>query len=242
MEIFKSRTALMVGEDGIKKLNNANILLFGLGGVGSYAFEGLIRAGITRVTVVDSDEYSETNINRQLYATTKTIGKLKTKVASERAKEINPNAQILEVNRFILPSNISDIDFTLYDYVIDAIDTVSTKVEIAKICYENGINLISSMGTGNKLDPTLFKVADIKKTKVCPLCKVMRKLLKENGVEKLKVVYSEEEPVKINYDENSDKKGAGYAPASISFVPSVAGLIIAGEVIKDLIKGSKGND
>ena len=242
MKSLYSRTALIIGESGIEKLNNSNVLLFGLGGVGSYVFEGLIRAGIKRITVVDNDEYSETNMNRQLYATTSTIGKLKTAVASDRAKEINPSAQVLEINQFVLPGNLGDINFSMYDYVIDAIDTVSAKVEIAKICHEKGVNLISCMGTGNKLDPTLFKVADIKQTKVCPLCKVMRKLLKENGVDKLKVVYSEEEPIKANYSDDSDKKGSNYAPASISFVPSVAGLIIAGEVIKDLIKGSKEND
>ncbi len=236
MEKIYSRTSLMVGENGIKKLNNSNILLFGLGGVGSYVFEALIRGGIKNVTVVDSDEYSETNLNRQLYATLTTVGKKKTEVAFNRAMEINPEIKVTEINRFVLPGAIDDIDFSFYDYVIDAIDTVSAKLEIAKKCNEKGVKLISSMGTGNKLDSTLFKVSDIKQTKVCPLCKVMRKLLKENGIDKLKVVYSEEEPIKINYNENAEKKGSNFAPASISFVPSVAGLIIAGEVIKDLLK------
>ena len=237
MEKMYNRTALLVGEKGIEKLNNSNVLLFGLGGVGSYTFEALIRAGIRKITVVDNDVYSETNLNRQLYATLSTVGKLKTEVAKERAKEIDVNVIVNTINRFVLPGAIDDIDFSSFDYVIDAIDTVSGKLEIAKKCNEKGVQLISSMGTGNKLDPTLFKVADIKQTKVCPLCKVMRKLLKENGIDNLKVVYSEEEPIKINYDTDAEKKGNNFAPSSISFMPSVAGLIIAGEVIKDLVKG-----
>ena len=236
MEKMYSRTALLVGENGIEKLNNSNVLLFGLGGVGSYTFEALIRSGIRKITVVDNDVYSETNLNRQLYATLSSVNKLKTEVAKERANEIDEKIEVKTINRFVLPNSIDDIDFSSYDYVIDAIDTVSGKLEIAKKCNEKGVKLISSMGTGNKLDPTLFKVADIKQTKVCPLCKVMRKLLKENGIDKLKVVYSEEEPIKIKYDNNAEKKGSNFAPSSISFMPSVAGLIIAGEVIKDLVK------
>ena len=236
MEKMYSRTALLVGESGIEKLNNSNVLLFGLGGVGSYTFEALIRSGIRKITVVDNDVYSETNLNRQLYATLSSVNKLKTEVAKERANEIDEKIEVKTINRFVLPNSIDDIDFSSYDYVIDAIDIVSGKLEIAKKCNEKGVKLISSMGTGNKLDPTLFKVADIKQTKVCPLCKVMRKLLKENGIDKLKVVYSEEEPIKINYDNNAEKKGSNFAPSSISFMPSVAGLIIAGEVIKDLVK------
>ena len=237
-----SRTALLIGKSGIKKLNNSKVLLFGLGGVGSYTFEALIRAGIKNITVVDNDRYSETNLNRQLYATISTVNKLKTEVAIERAKEINPDISVKTINRFVLQGNIDDIDFSLYDYVVDAIDTVSAKLEIAKKCNEKGIKLISSMGTGNKLKPTLLKFSDIKQTKVCPLCKVMRKLLKENEIENLKVVYSEEEPIKINYDTSDEKKGSNFAPSSISFMPSVAGLIIASEVIKDLLKEGINND
>ncbi len=236
MEKRYSRTALLIGENKIEKLNSSNVALFGLGGVGSYVFEGLIRAGVKTITVVDNDVYSESNLNRQLYATKNTIGKLKTEVCCSRAKEIDESIVVNAINRFVLPGEIDDIDFSKFDYVIDAVDTISAKLEIIKKCKEKGVKIISSMGTGNKLDATLFKVADIKETKVCPLSKVMRKLLKENNIDSLKVVYSEEQPVKIESGENLEKKGERVAPGSISFVPSVAGLIISGEVIKDLIK------
>ena len=242
MEKLYNRTALMVGEKGIKKLNSFKVALFGLGGVGSYVFEGLIRAGIKNITIIDNDVYSETNLNRQLYATLSTVGKFKTEVAKSRAKDINPEIEVEVINRFVLPNEIEDIDFSLFDYVIDAIDTVSGKLEIIKKCKEKGVPIISAMGTGNKMDATCFKVADIKDTKVCPLCRVIRKLLKERGIDSLKVVYSEEEPISINYNEQSEKKGKAYAPSSISFVPSVAGLIIAGEVVKDLLKKEYDND
>ncbi len=232
-----SRTSLMIGEEGINKLNKSHVALFGIGGVGSYVFEGLIRAGVKEITVIDNDVYSETNLNRQLYATLSTIGKSKTLVASERAKEINPEIKVNIINRFVLPGEIDDIDFSKFDYVVDAIDTISGKLEIIKKCKEYGVLIISSMGTGNKMDATRFKVSDIKDTKVCPLCKVMRKLLKENNIDGLKVVYSEEQPISVNYSEGDEKKGKNYAPSSISYVPAVAGLIISGEVIKELIKG-----
>ena len=238
MEKMYSRTSLMIGEDGVKKLNSAKIALFGLGGVGSYAFEGLIRAGIKNITVIDNDVYSESNLNRQLYATLSSIGKNKTEVAKLRALEINPEIKVETINKFVLPGEIEDIDFSRYDYVIDAIDTISGKLEIIKKCKAHGVPIISSMGTGNKMDATCFKIADIKDTKVCPLCKVMRKLLKENNIDGLKVLYSEEKPLTIEHNEQSDKKGNSYAPSSISYVPAVAGLIISGEVIKDLIKGN----
>ena len=226
----------MIGEDGINKLNNSHVALFGLGGVGSYVFEGLIRAGIKEITVIDNDVYSITNLNRQLYATLSTVGESKTLVASKRAKEINPEIKINIINRFVLPGEIEDINFSKFDYVVDAIDTISGKLEIIKKCKEYGVPVISSMGTGNKMDATCFKVADIKDTKVCPLCKVMRKLLKENNIDGLKVVYSEEQPITVNYSDSDEKKGNNYAPSSISYVPAVAGLIISGEVIKDLVK------
>ncbi len=235
MEKMYSRTALMVGEEGVKKLNSANVALFGLGGVGSYVFEGLIRAGIKNITVIDNDVYSETNLNRQLYATLSTVGKSKTEVAKNRAKEINAEIKVEAINKFVLPGEIDDIDFSVFNYVVDAIDTISGKLEIIKKCKEYGVPVISSMGTGNKMDATCFKVADIKDTKVCPLCKVMRKLLKENNIDGLKVVYSEEQPRTVNYSDSDEKKGNNYAPSSISYVPAVAGLIISGEVIKDLL-------
>ncbi|MBO5927014.1 MAG: tRNA threonylcarbamoyladenosine dehydratase [Clostridia bacterium] len=230
-----SRTALMLGDEAIKKLNSMHVAVFGLGGVGSYVVEGLVRGGIGKLTLIDSDVYKESNLNRQLFATVSNLGKLKTEVAKVRVKEINPNCEVNVIERFVLPGRIDDVDFSLFDYVVDAIDTVSGKLEIIKKCKENQVLIISSMGTGNKLNPTEFKVSDIKSTKVCPLCKVMRKLLKENGIESLKVVYSEEEPVKATKLLLSDENGKPI-PASISFVPSVAGLIIAGEVIKDLLK------
>ena len=236
MQNIFNRTALMIGEKAVEKLNNCHVAVFGLGGVGSYVVEGLIRGGIGNITLIDSDVYKETNINRQLYATKSTINKLKVDVAESRIKEINENVRVNKINKFILPNNVDDIDFTKFDYVVDAIDTITAKLEIIKKCKRHGVSIISSMGTGNKIDATCFKVSDIKNTKVCPLCKVMRKLLKDNGIDSLKVVYSEEQPIEINYPENAEKKGNNYAPSSISFVPSVAGLIISGEVIKDLIK------
>ncbi len=236
MEKRYLRTALLIGENKIEKLNSSHVALFGLGGVGSYVFEGLIRAGVKTITVIDNDVYSKSNLNRQLYATKSTIGKLKTEVCGSRAKEIDESIVVNSINRFVLPGEIDDIDFSKFDYVIDAIDTISAKLEIIKKCKERGVKIISSMGTGNKLDATLFKVADIKETKVCPLSKVMRKLLKENNIDSLKVVYSEEQPIKVEGLENVEKKGERVAPGSISYVPAVAGLIISGEVIKDLIK------
>ncbi len=236
MENIYSRTALLIGENGINKLNSSHVALFGLGGVGSYVFEGLIRAGVKEITVFDCDCYSETNLNRQLYATKNTIGKLKTEVALARANEINEKIIVHTINDFVLPGKIDGVDFTKFDYVVDAIDTISGKLEIIKKCKRYGVKVISAMGTGNKLDATLFKIADIKDTKVCPLAKVMRKLLKENGIESLKVLYSEEQPKKLENIENVEKKGNSTVPATISYVPAVAGLIISGEVIKDLIK------
>ncbi len=236
MQNIFNRTALMIGEDKVKKLNSSHVAVFGLGGVGSYAVEGLIRGGIENITIIDNDFYKESNINRQLYATKSTLNRLKIDVTEERIKDINDKVKVNKINKFVLFGEIDDIDFTKFDYVVDAVDTVSAKLEIIKKCKQAEVPLISSMGTGNKMDATCFKVSDIKNTKVCPLCKVMRKLLKDNGIDSLKVVYSEEQPIEINYPENADKKGKNYAPSSISFVPSVAGLIISGEVIKDLIK------
>ena len=236
MQNIFNRTALLIGENGVEKLNNSHVAVFGLGGVGSYVVEGLIRGGIENITLIDNDVYKETNINRQLYATKSTINKLKVDATEERILDINDKVKVNKINKFVLAGEIDDIDFSKFDYVVDAIDTITAKLEIIKKCKKLGVPIISSMGTGNKMDATCFKVSDIKNTKVCPLCKVMRKLLKENGIDSLKVVYSEEQPIDINYPEDAEKKGNNYAPSSISFVPSVAGLIISGEVIKDLIK------
>ncbi len=225
MEIF-SRTERLIGKDALEKLNNANVIVFGLGGVGSYTTEALARAGIGKMTVVDKDTVDITNINRQLYALNSTIGKSKAEIAKERILDINPNCEVTALQKMYLPENADEFNLSQYDYIIDAIDNVTAKIDLAVKSQELGIPMIASMGTGNKLDPTLFKVSDIFKTSVCPLCKVMRSKLKKLGVKKLKVVYSEEMP----------RKDGERTPASISFVPPVAGLIIAGETIKDIIK------
>jgi len=227
-----SRTELLIGEKGIKKLHTAKVAIFGIGGVGSFAVEALARVGIGNFILVDNDKVSESNINRQLIATNSTIGKLKVEVAKQRILDINPNAKVEIYPEFFMPGNSKIIDKTI-TYIVDAIDTVTAKIELVMQAENFGIPIISSMGTGNKLDATRFEVADLYKTSVCPLAKVMRKELKARGIKKLKVVYSKEEPIKI---EKNGEIGKKRVPASISYVPSVAGLIIAGEVIKDIIK------
>lgn len=230
-----SRTEMLIGKESIEKLNKAKVALFGIGGVGSFVLEALVRAGISNFILVDNDKVCVSNLNRQLIATTKTIGRYKTEVAKERILEINPNVQIETYEEFFLPETTGILDETI-DYIIDCIDTITGKIELVVRANKLNIPIISSMGTGNKLDPTKFEVSDIYKTSVCPLAKVMRKELKSRGIQKLKVVYSKEEPIQpeiINNQENNTKK---QTPGSISFVPSVAGLIIAGEVIKDIIK------
>ena len=227
-----SRTELLIGKEGIKKLQNSKVAVFGIGGVGSYVIEGLARAGIGSFILVDKDIVDETNINRQIIATTKTIGKPKAEVAKQRILEINPNAKVEAFVKFFMPDSIGIIDDSI-DYIVDCVDTVTAKIEIIMRAKKHNIPVISSMGTGNKLDPTRFEIADIYSTSICPLAKVMRKELKQRGIDSLKVVYSKEEPIKTNcFDEETKKQ----IPASISFVPSVAGLIIAGEVIKNIIK------
>ncbi len=229
-ENFYSRTELLIGTDGIEKLKNSNIWLFGAGGVGSYCAEALIRAGIGNLTVVDGDTVNITNINRQIIATHKTIGRPKVDVLSERALDINPEINFTAIHRFYLPDNSHEFDFSGADYVIDAIDTVSAKLDIIERCDKLNIKVISSMGTGNKLDNTKFEICDIYKTHTDPLAKVMRRELKARKVKSLNVVYSTAEPKKITYDSNSRPP-----VASISYVPSVGGLIIAGKVIDDIL-------
>lgn len=224
MDIF-SRTERLIGNDGLLKLQNSNIIIFGLGGVGSYTAEALARSGVGKMTVVDKDTVDITNINRQLYALHSTVGKPKAEVAKARILDINPKCEITAIQKMYLPENSEEFNLLQYDYIIDAIDNVTAKIDLAVKAEQLGIPIISSMGTGNKLDPTAFKVSDIYKTSVCPLCRVMRTQLKKRGVKKLKVVYSEEMP----------KTDGERTPASISFVPPAAGLIIAGEVIKDII-------
>lgn len=224
MDIF-SRTERLIGEDALRKLQNSNIIIFGLGGVGSYTAEALARSGIGKMTVVDKDTVDITNINRQLYALHSTVGKPKAEVAKARILDINPECEITAIQKMYLPENSEDFVLSQYDYIIDAIDNVTAKIDLAVKSEQLGIPIISSMGTGNKLDPAAFKVSDIYKTSVCPLCRVMRTQLKKRGVKKLKVVYSEEMP----------KTDGARTPASISFVPPAAGLIIAGEVINNII-------
>ena len=220
-----SRTELLIGKENVEKIHKAKVAIFGLGGVGSFVLEGLVRAGVENFVLVDKDEVDITNINRQILATHKTVGKPKVGVAKERILEINPNVKVEIHQEFFMPETEGILDDSI-TYIIDAVDTVTAKIELVVRANKLNIPIISSMGTGNKLDPTKFEVTDIFKTSVCPLAKVMRKELKARGIKKLKVVYSKEEPIK-----NTAK-----VPASISFVPSVAGLIIAGEVIKDIIK------
>ena len=232
MDMRFSRTQMLLGEDAMKKLKDSHIIIFGIGGVGGFALEALARCGVGNIDIVDSDVVSESNINRQIYALENTVGKYKVDVATERIKQINPDVIVKAFTTFYLPENSGEFDFQKYDYIIDAVDTVTAKIDLAVNASKANVPIISSMGTGNKLDPTMFEVADIYKTSVCPLARVMRRELKERGIKKLKVVYSKEEPVKSGcFDENNK-----VIPASISFVPSVAGLIIAGEVIKDIIK------
>ncbi len=230
------RLQTLIGTKEFEKLKNSHVAVFGLGGVGSYTVEALCRCGIEKLTLVDNDIYTKSNINRQLYATNSTIGKKKIEVAIDRVKDINPNCEVVGIDAFILPNAELDIDFSKFDYIVDAIDTISGKLELIKKSKEYGVPIICSMGTGNKLDERAFKVTDISKTKVCPLCKVMRRLLKENDIENVKVVYSEEEPILPKEEGLLEKKGNGFSPSSISFVPAVAGLMLASEVVKDLLK------
>jgi tRNA A37 threonylcarbamoyladenosine dehydratase len=237
-----SRTELLLGNEKLNSLKDKKVAIFGLGGVGSFVTEGISRCGIGNFILVDNDEISPSNINRQLYALQSTVGRKKTELAKERILDINPQANIETYNIFYLPETANQFDFTQYDYVVDAIDTVSGKLMLVEQAKEAGVPIISSMGAGNKLDPTAFKVADIYKTNVCPLAKVMRRELKKRGIDKLKVVYSEEMPLTPIEDEedvsvvpeDSSHAKRRQTPGSTAFVPSVVGLIIAGEVIKDI--------
>lgn len=244
-----SRTEILLGEVAMKKLKDSTVAIFGIGGVGSYVAEALARSGVGKFVLFDDDKVCLTNINRQLIATRKTIGRKKVEVMAERILDINPNAEV-EINAcFYLPENADEYDFSKYSYIVDAVDTVTAKLELIMRAEEKNIPIISSMGAGNKLDPTQFEVSDIYKTSVCPLAKVMRHELKKRGIKKLKVVYSKEMPIKPMDDNSMSCKvncicppGATRKctdrraiPGSVSFVPSVAGLIIASEVVKDLI-------
>ncbi len=243
-----SRTQLLFGAEGMDRLKEKTVAVFGIGGVGGYAVEAMVRSGIERFVLVDDDKVCLTNLNRQLIATRKTVGKYKTDVMKERILEINPNAQVEVRQCFFLPENADEFDFSQYDYVIDAVDTVTAKLEIIMRAKKEGVPVISCMGAGNKLDPTKFQVADIYKTTICPLARVMRRECKKRGIKNLKVVYSTEPAMRPLEDMSISCRnhcicppGAAHKcterrdiPGSTAFVPSVAGLILAGEVIKDL--------
>ncbi|MBP5743330.1 MAG: tRNA threonylcarbamoyladenosine dehydratase [Oscillospiraceae bacterium] len=245
-----SRTQLLLGQDAMEKLSRCRVAVFGIGGVGGYAVEALARSGIGALDLIDDDRVCLTNINRQILATRKTVGKYKVDVAAERVKEINPHCTVRGWKTFYLPETAAEFDFSGYDYVVDAIDTVSGKIQLVLAAQAAGTPIISSMGAGNKLDPTAFRVADITQTSVCPLARVMRRELKKRGVRHLKVVYSKEQPIRPLEDMSiscrancicppgtkrhcTDRRDI---PGSVAFVPSVVGLIIAGEVVKDLVK------
>lgn len=227
------RTRMILGDESIDKLKGASVIIFGVGGVGSFAAEAVARAGVGKITLVDNDKVSVTNINRQIVALNSTVGKMKTEVMAERIKDINPECDVKCVNEFILYDNINDVINEKFDYCVDAVDTVTAKIAIIMKCNELDIPVISSMGTGNKLNPEMLEVTDVYKTSVCPLAKVMRKELKARGVKRLKVCYSKEIPVTpLESNEATNKRRT---PGSISFVPSVAGLIIGGEVVKGIV-------
>lgn len=241
-----SRTQLVFGKEAMDRLKGSRVAVFGVGGVGGYTVEALARSGVGAIDIIDNDKVCLTNINRQIIATGKTVGKYKVDVAKERIEEINPDCKVTAFRTFYMPETADRFDFTQYDYVVDAIDTVTGKIALIENAKKAGTPIISSMGAGNKVDPTAFEVADIYKTSVCPLARVMRYELKRRGIKKLKVVYSKEKPIPPIDDEDpngengclskADKvPGKRQVPGSTAFVPSVAGLIIAGEVIKDII-------
>ena len=233
-----SRTRLLLGRDAMEKLKHSRVAVFGLGGVGGYVVEALARSGIGALDLIDHDTISLTNINRQLLATHSTVGQSKAQAAADRVLDIDPSISVTVHETFYLPETAGQFDFSQYDYVVDAIDTVTGKLMLALAAQEAGTPIISSMGTGNKLDPTAFRVSDISQTKGCPLARIMRKECRKRGIEKLKVVYSEEEPIPSRSEESTEElpEGRRALPGSVAFVPSVAGLILASEVIKDLIR------
>ena len=233
-----SRTELLIGKNAVEILNKARIAVFGIGGVGGYVVEALVRSGIQHIDIIDNDTVSLTNINRQIIATHSSVGKYKVDVMKERILDINPEAEVNVFKCFYLPETKDLFDFSAYDYVVDAIDTVAGKVQLIIQAKEAGTRIICSMGAGNKMDPTQFEVADISETSVCPLARVIRQECKKRGLKDVKVVYSKEKPVVPVYTEDCELKGGAPAPGSNAFVPSVAGLIIAGEIIKDLISFS----
>ncbi len=234
-----SRTQLLLGSENMERLKRAKVAVFGIGGVGGYTVEALARSGVGSLVLVDNDQVSLTNLNRQIIATWKTIGRDKVEVMRERILDINPEARVEIRKCFYLPENADTFDFSEYSYVVDAVDTVTAKIEIILRARSCGVPVISSMGAGNKLDPTQLQVADIYKTSMCPLAKVMRRELKKRGVDRLKVVYSTEKPVQPVEDCEEDSRGRRSLPGSVAFVPSAAGLILASEIVKDLTEPSE---
>ena len=232
-----SRTQILLGEAAVEKLKNARVAVFGVGGVGGYTVEALARCGVGNLDLIDSDTVSVSNINRQILATHSTVGMLKVEAAKARILDINPDCNVRTYPIFYLPDTAEQFDFTAYDYIVDAIDTVTGKLQLVERAVAAGTPIICSMGTGNKLDPSAFQVADISKTSMCPLARIMRKELKKRGINHLKVVYSQEEALTPEVDEEELKRtGKRQIPGSVAFVPGAAGLILAGEVVKDLIK------
>lgn len=233
------RTEMLLGADTMEKLKNAHIAVFGVGGVGGYVVEALARSGVGKFDLIDNDTVAVSNLNRQIIATHSSIGKYKVDVMKERILDINPDAEVMVHKCFFLPENSGEFDFSKYTYIVDAIDTVTAKIELIMKATKAGVPIISSMGTGNKLDPTRLEVTDIYKTETCPLARVMRAELKKRGIKKLKVVYSKEQPIKQQKNEEHQITSLNQGrikdvPGSVAFVPSVAGLIIAGQVIKDV--------
>lgn len=236
-----SRTELLIGAEKLQRLRECTVMVLGIGGVGSHCTEALARCGVGRLVLVDNDTVSLTNINRQSVAAHSTVGRLKTDVMRERIKDICPDTEVVTYETFVLPDNVETLFRERPDYIIDAIDTVTAKLAVVQKAMEYSIPIISSMGTGNKLHAGLFEIADISRTSVCPLCKVMRKELRARGIRHLKVLYSKEQPVDISARETEEEKGSRRSlPGSISFVPPVAGLLIAGEAVRDMI--SEGPD
>lgn len=230
-----SRTELLIGEKGLKRLKKATVMVLGVGGVGSHCIEALARSGVGKLILVDNDTVSKTNINRQSIAYHSTIGEYKTRLMKDRIYDINPSADVVTYEMFVLPENLQEIFKDRVDYIVDAIDTVTAKLALAEYAKEHKIPIISCMGTGNKLHPELFEITDISKTSVCPLCKVMRKELKNREIKHLKVLYSKEKPIDTSGKDTGEEKGMRRTlPGSISFVPPVAGLLIAGEVIREI--------
>ena len=236
-----SRTELVLGSDAVEKLKESRVAVFGIGGVGGYTVEALARSGVGSLDLIDNDKVALTNINRQIIATHSTLGQYKVDAAKERILDINPDCKVRTYTVFFMPDTKDQFDFSAYDYVVDAIDTVKGKIEIVKTANEAGVPVISSMGAGNKVEASLFEVADIYKTSMCPLAKVMRNLCKQNHIKKLKVVYSKEKPLDAFESEEAEDSVRRSIPGSVAFVPSTAGLIIAGEVVKDLISFDREN-